>query len=321
MRTAQWPVTAPPFRQPAPLPVLRLLWLGTPLPNLPVRAPAADAFTEVPLTDFTAGYCTASTAVLLTAAPDHRGPPGPVVSPVAVLRQPWLRNSTTAPPCELQLRDCCLAVHLCQALRSLCGTRETITTPPPNVYSDEHRFLFMRGRGTWPCSPQTILTAPAPTRPATNQRTRAATLPPRARRAAARDRGAVGVEAKEQAVITVKARRCRPDRLLRPPGAARPASRAARSAVAPQEVREQRGADGGCDVGRLIGRTACPVGNHLRTARPTTGRSTLKVPGVSRAPAPTRTSFPAIKTLGCPAGRLGDGSARRVEVGRPRLGP
>lgn len=38
-------------------PVLHLLWLGTPLPNLPVRAPAADAFTEVPLTDFTAGYC------------------------------------------------------------------------------------------------------------------------------------------------------------------------------------------------------------------------------------------------------------------------
>ncbi|WP_217201427.1 hypothetical protein [Streptomyces buecherae] len=35
------------LRQPAPSPVLRLLWLGTPLPNLPVRAPAADAFTEV----------------------------------------------------------------------------------------------------------------------------------------------------------------------------------------------------------------------------------------------------------------------------------
>jgi hypothetical protein len=43
------------LRQPAPSPVLRLLWLGTPLPDLPVRAPAADAFTEVPLTHFTAG--------------------------------------------------------------------------------------------------------------------------------------------------------------------------------------------------------------------------------------------------------------------------
>ena len=38
------------LRQPAPSPVLHLLWLGTPLPNLPVRTPAADAFTEVLLT-------------------------------------------------------------------------------------------------------------------------------------------------------------------------------------------------------------------------------------------------------------------------------
>lgn len=34
------------LRQSAPSPVLRLLRLGTPLPNLPVRAPAADAFTR-----------------------------------------------------------------------------------------------------------------------------------------------------------------------------------------------------------------------------------------------------------------------------------
>jgi hypothetical protein len=68
-------------RQPAPSPVLHLLWLGTPLPNLPARAPAADAFTEVLLTDFTAGYCALHLQVPLTAAPDHCGPPGPVVSP------------------------------------------------------------------------------------------------------------------------------------------------------------------------------------------------------------------------------------------------
>ena len=97
------------LRQPAPSPVLRLLWLRTPLPNLPVRASAADAFTEVLLTDFTAGYCelrlrVLRELVLLTAAPDHCGPPGPIVSPVAVLQQPWLRNSTTAPSCKLQLR-------------------------------------------------------------------------------------------------------------------------------------------------------------------------------------------------------------------------
>lgn len=42
--------------------------------------------------------------VLLTAAPDHRGPPGPVTSPVAVLQPTWLRNSVTAPSCVLQLR-------------------------------------------------------------------------------------------------------------------------------------------------------------------------------------------------------------------------
>jgi len=99
------------LRQPAPSPVVRpLLRLRTPLPNLPVRAPAADAFTEVPLTFLRcwiprtalAGTAT-SPAVLLVTAPDHCGPPGPVVSPVAVLRQPWLRNSTTAPSCQLQL--------------------------------------------------------------------------------------------------------------------------------------------------------------------------------------------------------------------------
>ena len=44
------------LRQPAPSPVLHLPWLGTPLPNFPVRAPAADAFTEVLPTDFAAGY-------------------------------------------------------------------------------------------------------------------------------------------------------------------------------------------------------------------------------------------------------------------------
>jgi hypothetical protein len=47
------------LRQPAPSPVLRLLWLRTPLPNLPVRAPAADAFTKVLLC-----YSLLGTAVL-----------------------------------------------------------------------------------------------------------------------------------------------------------------------------------------------------------------------------------------------------------------
>jgi hypothetical protein len=42
------------LRQPALSPVLRLLWLKTPLPNFPVRASAADAITGVLLTDFAA---------------------------------------------------------------------------------------------------------------------------------------------------------------------------------------------------------------------------------------------------------------------------
>jgi hypothetical protein len=132
------------LRQPAPSPVLRLLWLGTPLPNLSVRAPAADAFTEVLLTAFTAGYCEPSltgtaTAVLLMAAPDHCGPPGPVVSPVAVLQPLWLRNSTTAPSCELQLRTAARQFISAGPLL-ISATTETLTTPPTNVYSSGYRF-------------------------------------------------------------------------------------------------------------------------------------------------------------------------------------
>ena len=63
------------LRQPAPSPVLHLLRLGTPLPNLPARAPAANAFTEVLLTDFTAVYCALPLRYCSAAAPDHCGPP------------------------------------------------------------------------------------------------------------------------------------------------------------------------------------------------------------------------------------------------------
>ncbi|CAM5315168.1 hypothetical protein SALBM311S_08866 [Streptomyces alboniger] len=71
------------LRQPAPSPVLRLLRLGSPLPNLPVRAPAADACTEVLLTDFTAGSCwDCSRQPLITA-----GHP--------------VRSSVPSPPCNI----------------------------------------------------------------------------------------------------------------------------------------------------------------------------------------------------------------------------
>jgi hypothetical protein len=45
-----------------------------------------------------------ATAVLPMATSHHCGSPDPVASPVAVLQQPWHRNSATAPSCELQLR-------------------------------------------------------------------------------------------------------------------------------------------------------------------------------------------------------------------------
>lgn len=115
-----WPLTAP-LRQPAPSPIPHLHWLGTPLPNLSVRAPAADAFTKVLL------CCTARRVnhVLLTAAPENRGPPGPVVSPVAVLRKPWLRHSTTAPNCTCVY--CFPAVHPCRDVLDLSATDKTLT--------------------------------------------------------------------------------------------------------------------------------------------------------------------------------------------------
>jgi hypothetical protein len=66
-----------------------------------------------------------------TAAPDHCGPPGPVVSPVAVLRKPWLRNSTTAPSCTLRLHVLLPGSSCLPGPAISLATRETITTPPP----------------------------------------------------------------------------------------------------------------------------------------------------------------------------------------------
>ncbi len=82
------------LRQPAPSPVLRPLWLGTPLPNLPVRAPAADAFTEVLLTDFTAGYC----ALHLRVLPPRR--PRPCSRRPLITAGHPVRSSAPSPSCD-----------------------------------------------------------------------------------------------------------------------------------------------------------------------------------------------------------------------------
>ncbi len=142
MRTTQWPVTAPLFgSQPR-----RLSCVCSGLePHSRTSRCARPQPTPSPRYCSPTQLLRTATAVLLTAAPDHCGPPGPVVSPVAVLQQPWLRNSTTAPSCELQLHYCCPAVRVCQALLSFWATRETITVPLPDVYSHQHRFSRVGG--------------------------------------------------------------------------------------------------------------------------------------------------------------------------------
>lgn len=115
---------------------------------------ASNSATEVLLTDFTAGTANLHlrvlpVRVLLMAAPDHCGPPGPVVSPVAVLQPLWLRNSTTAPSYELQLLHYCPAVHVCRASLDL-GYGRNLTTLQPNVYSGQHRFSRAGRRGSPP---------------------------------------------------------------------------------------------------------------------------------------------------------------------------
>jgi hypothetical protein len=135
------------LRQPAPSPVLHLLWLRTPLPNLPVRASAADAFTEVLLTDFTAGYCVLHLPVL----PSHylrscswwplitAGHPVRSSVPSPSCNNPGFETPPPHRPahCNYLLLpgSSCLpgpAVFL--------ATRETITRTASNVYSSQHRF-------------------------------------------------------------------------------------------------------------------------------------------------------------------------------------
>jgi len=95
--------------------------VGTPLPNLPVRASAADAFTEVLPLNFTAATCTCGTATcgpawwrpLITAGhPVRSSVPSPSCN---------CPGSGTPPPhrpAYCTCGSCCPAVRICQALLS-----------------------------------------------------------------------------------------------------------------------------------------------------------------------------------------------------------
>lgn len=134
-------------RQPTPR---RPAWRATPLPNFPVRASVADAFTEVLLTDFTAGYCALHLRTLplryclrqpLTTAghPVRSSAPSPSCTNPGFGTPPPHRPAH----CDHVYYCYCLPVRLCQA-PSISVTRETITTPHPNVYSSRHRFPRVR---------------------------------------------------------------------------------------------------------------------------------------------------------------------------------
>ncbi|MFD6550229.1 transposase [Streptomyces sp. NPDC058398] len=113
-----------------------------------MRAPAADAFTEVLLTDFTAGYCELHLLVL----PLHQlrscsrwplitaGHPVRPSVPSPSCCNPGFETPPPHRPAHCNNLYCCPAVRVCRALLSLWATRETIATPSPNVYSAQHRF-------------------------------------------------------------------------------------------------------------------------------------------------------------------------------------
>lgn len=130
------------LRQPAPSPVLHLLWLRTPLPNFPVRASAADAFTEVLLTDFTAEYFELHLRVLPLRYCSRR----PLITAGARSGRQSRRRPATTLASELHhrtvLRTACTAARQFASAGPclISATRETITTPSPNVYSGRHRF-------------------------------------------------------------------------------------------------------------------------------------------------------------------------------------
>ena len=151
-----WPLPAPPSAaSPVARPASALAWNPTAEP--PGARARSRRLHRGTLTRLHCGYCElylyctyrTATAVLLAAAPDHCGPPGPVTSPVAVLQPPWLRNSVTAPSCTCTC-GYCSRQFVSAGPCSISATGETIATPLPNVYSGQHRFSGARQRGNPP---------------------------------------------------------------------------------------------------------------------------------------------------------------------------
>ena len=91
----------------------------------------------------TAYYWYCELLVASNSATLRQPAPSPVLQPL------WLRNSTAAPSCELQLRT--TARQFISAGPPLISTTtETLTTPQTNVYSSKYRFSRAVARSTPP---------------------------------------------------------------------------------------------------------------------------------------------------------------------------
>lgn len=134
LRTAVAMESATP-RQPAPSPVLRLLWLGTPLPNLPVRAPAARRLYRGTTRNTLRVLRHCSWRPLITAGhPVRPSVPSPSCDNLAseLHRHTVLRTTTSY---------CCPAVHFWRALldldyeRNHNGLAAQCLLQPPQIFA------------------------------------------------------------------------------------------------------------------------------------------------------------------------------------------
>lgn len=105
---------------------------------------------------FAAGHC--SRRPLITAGhPVRSSAPSPSCNRSGFGTPPPHRPAYCTYGCH------CPAVRLCRA-SSISATRETITTPPLNVYSGDHRFSCVGRRGSRPRALRGQVAAPLPAR-------------------------------------------------------------------------------------------------------------------------------------------------------------